>query len=186
MIQGYLRDLLLEQLQHYCKGIQPDDVNVSLWSGSLELRHLELNTTALQEQLDTERSPIQLTSGLIGKLTITIPWSAITTQSLVVRLDDVVLHASMQPATHPSSPAAPTPSQPSAPASSSSLLNQLLSNVQVVVHGAALLLDDDLGRVAELTLRYFETRPANEAWQPCVVPHGKLYCQYTPQGCRQG
>ena len=173
MIQGYLRDLLLEQLQHYCKGIQPEDVNVSLWSGSLELRHLELNTVALQDLLATHSSPIQLTSGLIGKLTITIPWSAITTQALVVRLDDVVLHACIAPSTQAPAPAAPAPPPPPAPTPSSSLLNQLLSNVHVVVHGATLLLDDSQGSLAEVTLRYFETGPTNEAWQPCVVPHGE-------------
>ncbi|XP_065685047.1 intermembrane lipid transfer protein VPS13A isoform X3 [Hydra vulgaris] len=92
VLEAVVVSILKKYIGKYIKNFDGKNLSLSLWSGEATLCDLELKAEALAE-LDL---PIQVTSGFIGKLFLSIPWSSLYTQSVVLNIDNVFVVASPQ------------------------------------------------------------------------------------------
>ncbi|CAK9090660.1 Putative vacuolar protein sorting-associated protein 13A [Durusdinium trenchii] len=83
-VEGLLRRYLRDYLR--VDDVSLDKLVVSLWSGHLEIEMLELQGDALQQLFGLQ---LHTKSGKIGKLTVDVPWSALQSQPVVIRLAGV-------------------------------------------------------------------------------------------------
>ena len=65
--------------------IDTDNVALSLWNGVVELENLELKADALK----AFNLPVKVVSGKISKLSLKIPWTAISTEAVILNIDGV-------------------------------------------------------------------------------------------------
>lgn len=85
----WLRSYLIQFLGSFVKPECFEDLSASLWAGTLVL-----NNALLQESaLDSLGLPLRLRSGRIGRLEVIIPWTSLYTSSIVIRIDNLELHA---------------------------------------------------------------------------------------------
>ncbi|XP_004342414.2 hypothetical protein CAOG_08245, partial [Capsaspora owczarzaki ATCC 30864] len=89
MLENLVAGLLNKYLGQFVQGLDTKQLNLSLWSGNLVLENLQVRETAFSE-LDL---PISVKAGTIGTLTLKIPWKNITTDPVVVLLDQVLVLA---------------------------------------------------------------------------------------------
>lgn len=68
MFEGWVASILNQQLGKYLHGLDAESLRISVWSGNVELRNLNLKADALQD-LDL---PITVKAGLLGKLTLKV------------------------------------------------------------------------------------------------------------------
>lgn len=84
-----MANLLNRFLGMYVKNFDPKQLNVGIWSGDVKLRNLELR----REALDQLHLPINVVEGLLGDLTLSIPWSNLRGKPVKVNIEDVFLLA---------------------------------------------------------------------------------------------
>ena len=72
MFEGKLTSVLNKLLGEYVHGISAKDLSVAVFKGDVVLKNLRLKTEALNA-LDL---PFVVRSGLVGKLSLQIPWRA--------------------------------------------------------------------------------------------------------------
>ena len=77
-------NLLREHVGKYIN-VDPDNVAVSLWSGKVELEDLALKTDALQAL----NLPVKVVDGRVRKLSLAIPWSKLSTEAVVLSIEDI-------------------------------------------------------------------------------------------------
>ena len=71
----------------YIEGLDSDSLNVGIFGGSIELSNLRLKRSALAE-LDL---PVDVVRGSLGKLVIKIPWTNLSGQAVVAKVDELLL-----------------------------------------------------------------------------------------------
>lgn len=86
---AWLRGRLTSILGEFIKEESFDSLNASLWAGTLVLENAELKETFL-ENLGIHL-PVALRHGSIGHLEVTIPWTSITTNPIIIRADNLML-----------------------------------------------------------------------------------------------
>ncbi|XP_065669589.1 intermembrane lipid transfer protein VPS13A isoform X9 [Hydra vulgaris] len=92
VLEAVVVSILKKYIGKYIKNFDGKNLSLSLWSGEATLCDLELKAEALAEL----NLPIQVTSGFIGKLFLSIPWSSLYTQSVILNIDNVFVVASPQ------------------------------------------------------------------------------------------
>ena len=70
MFEKLIEQLLLKYLGDYIEGIDPSNLSLGLWSGTLSLEKIKLKAKAI----DDLKLPFKLTFGLINKLNLSISW----------------------------------------------------------------------------------------------------------------
>ena len=96
VLQSYLTSTLSNVLKDFVLEFNPDDLNLLLTRGQVELHNTRLNLPSLNSKI-LATTPLLITSGSIGRLKIGIQWSAITTSPLVVEIDDMRLIVAARP-----------------------------------------------------------------------------------------
>lgn len=86
---GWLRSYLTNILGEFIKKECFESLTASLWHGTLVIENAELQETIL----DSLGLPISLRRGTVGRLEVTVPWTSITTSSIVIRLQNLELVA---------------------------------------------------------------------------------------------
>lgn len=89
MLEGVVANLLNRFLGMYVKNFDAGQLNVGIWSGDVKLRNLELR----REALDQLRLPLNVVTGFLGELTLSIPWSNLRGKPVKVDIQDVFLLA---------------------------------------------------------------------------------------------
>eukprot|EP01061_Rhynchopus_euleeides_P040389 TRINITY_DN6950_c0_g3_i1.p1 TRINITY_DN6950_c0_g3~~TRINITY_DN6950_c0_g3_i1.p1 ORF type:complete len:3719 (+),score=1247.43 TRINITY_DN6950_c0_g3_i1:123-11279(+) len=79
--------LVAKYTAQYIEGIDSDNLNLGVFSGSIELSNLRLKRSALAE-LDL---PVDVVRGCLGKLQIRIPWTNLSGQAVVAKVDELLL-----------------------------------------------------------------------------------------------
>ena len=87
MFESLVADVLSKYLGRFVEGLDGDSLSVSVWSGEVKLRDLKLRTDALA-QFDL---PVEVVSGSLSELTMSIPWSSLSSSPVVIKLDGVYL-----------------------------------------------------------------------------------------------
>ena len=70
MFEKLIEQLILKYLGDYIEGIDPDNLSLGLWSGTLTLEKIKLKAKAI----DDLKLPFKLSFGLINKLSLSISW----------------------------------------------------------------------------------------------------------------
>eukprot|EP01095_Lingulamoeba_sp_RSL-Kostka_P008361 TRINITY_DN2771_c0_g1_i1.p1 TRINITY_DN2771_c0_g1~~TRINITY_DN2771_c0_g1_i1.p1 ORF type:complete len:107 (+),score=23.72 TRINITY_DN2771_c0_g1_i1:128-448(+) len=86
MFENVVRDILIKKLGKYFKGISKEEINVGMIRGDIELNNLELN----EEALSAIPFPIEIRSGCVGHLKISIPWLNLGNAPIIIELSKVV------------------------------------------------------------------------------------------------
>ena len=89
MAKRLLLQILVDNLGKFVEGLTEENLKVGVWSGKIELRNLQLKTSAL-EDLDL---PVEVVHGTLRMLTILIPWVSLHSKPVKVMIDGVVLQA---------------------------------------------------------------------------------------------
>lgn len=89
MLEGLVANLLNRFLGMYVKNFDPKQLNVGIWSGAVKLRDLQLR----REALDQLHLPLNVVEGLLGNLTLEIPWTNLRGKPVKVNIEDVFLLA---------------------------------------------------------------------------------------------
>ncbi|KAL6781279.1 hypothetical protein ACKKBG_A10495 [Auxenochlorella protothecoides x Auxenochlorella symbiontica] len=89
MFEAQIAYYLNKYLGTYLEGIDPASLKISIYQGDVVLKNLRLKADALSE-LDL---PVTVEAGLLGSLTLKVPWSALGQAPVEVRMDRLFLLA---------------------------------------------------------------------------------------------
>ncbi|CEF67763.1 Vacuolar protein sorting-associated protein 13D [Strongyloides ratti] len=87
MLEGYLASVLNRYVGEYLEDLNTDQLSIALLSGQVELENVPLKKTALSK-FDV---PVDVKSGIVGKLSVTIPITALRSEPWVIKLNDVFI-----------------------------------------------------------------------------------------------
>eukprot|EP00775_Hariotina_reticulata_P007140 gene7140-7355_t len=83
MFEAQVVGLLQHYLGRYVYGLDAESLRISVWRGDVELRNLRLKPEALEEL----NLPITVKSGLLGRLTLKVPWAKLGQEPVVAEFD---------------------------------------------------------------------------------------------------
>ena len=86
MFETLVADTLNEYLGDFVEGLDKSNVSTSVFAGELELRDLQLKSTAF-ESLGI---PVTLAAGFVGRLKLAIPWKSLGSKPIVVKIEQVL------------------------------------------------------------------------------------------------
>jgi hypothetical protein len=184
--------LLTRLLGDYVEdGLDAANLKVGIWAGKVELEKLKLRRDAF-DALDL---PLAVAHGFIGSVLVTVPWSNLKQQPVIVAVRDV--HVVLRPRSvvardrddarrraaqrkrarldaHDDALSGSAAAAPSEETFLSKLLTKILDNVQVTIDGVHVRFEDDLSDAAHpfacgLTLQRITAQSCNDAWQPAFV-----------------
>uniref|UniRef100_A0AC35TVT4 Ricin B-type lectin domain-containing protein n=1 Tax=Rhabditophanes sp. KR3021 TaxID=114890 RepID=A0AC35TVT4_9BILA len=87
MLERLLANVLNKYVGEYLENLNTDQLSIAVLSGQVELENVPLKTTALRK-LDI---PVSVKSGVVGKLTLSIPITHLRSESWIVKLSDVLI-----------------------------------------------------------------------------------------------
>jgi VPS13, central RBG modules/Vacuolar-sorting-associated 13 protein, DH-like domain/VPS13-like, N-terminal/Vacuolar-sorting associated protein 13, adaptor binding domain/Vacuolar sorting-associated protein 13, extended-chorein/C2 domain/ATG2/VPS13, C terminal domain len=96
MFEGLVSGLLTTYLGEFVEGVTKDDLNISIFSGIVQLDNLEVKTAAL----DFLELPFAVKRGFIGKIDIRLSWHKLTSQPVHVTIDRVFIIAGPKDPNH--------------------------------------------------------------------------------------
>ncbi|XP_063238425.1 intermembrane lipid transfer protein VPS13A-like [Bacillus rossius redtenbacheri] len=89
MLEGVVATVLNRYLGKYVQDLDTENLNVGIFSGEVQLLDLRLKPEALYE-LDL---PIEVKAGTVGRISLSIPWAGLTSQPVVITIEDVYVLA---------------------------------------------------------------------------------------------
>ena len=102
MAKKVILDVLESSIGKYVKNLDTESLNVAVWSGNIQLRSLELNIDAVNDELDRQAAeapnlafPFRVTGGRLESVHVEVPWSRITSRPVVFRVKG--LHVVVEP-----------------------------------------------------------------------------------------
>jgi hypothetical protein len=87
MFEGLVHQLLVGYLGNYVKDIHKDQFRIGLWKGEVLLENVEL----VLEAFDYLQLPFAIKKGVIGKLSIKIPWKKLGWDPILIALEEVYI-----------------------------------------------------------------------------------------------
>ena len=78
---------MVEKLDRYLEGLNEENLKVGVFSGIIELKNLNLKSSALDE-LDL---PLDIIRGSLQTLTVTVPWTQLESKPVKVVIDGLML-----------------------------------------------------------------------------------------------
>eukprot|EP00879_Flechtneria_rotunda_P014384 GHRR01015031.1.p1 GENE.GHRR01015031.1~~GHRR01015031.1.p1 ORF type:complete len:739 (+),score=279.88 GHRR01015031.1:222-2438(+) len=89
MFEAQVAGVLQRYLGKYVYGLDAESLKISVWRGDVELRNLRLKPEALEEL----NLPITVKSGLLGRLTLKVPWTKLGQEPVVAEFDRLYIVA---------------------------------------------------------------------------------------------
>lgn len=87
MLEGLVTWVLNNYVGEYLENLNADQISIALLQGQVELENVPLKKTALKK-LDI---PLEVKSGIIGKLTLTVPIAHIRSEPWVLQMNDLLI-----------------------------------------------------------------------------------------------
>lgn len=84
MLESLAATLLNRVLGSYVKNFDPTQLNLGIWSGDVKLRNLELK----KDCLDSLDLPIDVRRGILGELSMNVPWSSLKNKPVKITIED--------------------------------------------------------------------------------------------------
>jgi len=85
MLEQAVAEVLQKTLGAYLKGVDAENLNLSVWSGDVRLRKVELRTEALGAL------PVRVLRGTVGEVRVEVPWRSLRSKPIVVHVERVLL-----------------------------------------------------------------------------------------------
>lgn len=92
MAKAALLDVLRQTIGKYVKNLDPEKLNVAIWSGKIELNSLELDVESINSMLDQKAEeapnlamPFKVVSGHFESFQVDVPWSKISSSPVILR-----------------------------------------------------------------------------------------------------
>eukprot|EP00216_Chloropicon_sp_CCMP2111_P000030 CAMPEP_0198238160 /NCGR_PEP_ID=MMETSP1446-20131203/3886_1 /TAXON_ID=1461542 ORGANISM="Unidentified sp, Strain CCMP2111" /NCGR_SAMPLE_ID=MMETSP1446 /ASSEMBLY_ACC=CAM_ASM_001112 /LENGTH=388 /DNA_ID=CAMNT_0043920519 /DNA_START=92 /DNA_END=1254 /DNA_ORIENTATION=+ len=92
MFESKLAALLGKYLGEYVHGLDGDDLKVSVWKGDVVLKNLKLKSDALKV---LGIPGLVVKAGLLGSLTLKLPWNKLGSEPVVVEFDRIYILAAL-------------------------------------------------------------------------------------------
>eukprot|EP00940_MAST-03C_sp_MAST-3C-sp2_P003297 g3297.t1 len=89
MLQSVVLSVVKSYFGEFLEDIDAEKLQLGLWSGDLELKDCRLNPLAL-EKFDL---PFRVLEGSVGTLHLHIPWRSLSSESVVIRLENILVLA---------------------------------------------------------------------------------------------
>jgi vacuolar protein sorting-associated protein 13A/C len=89
MIKQQLAKVLEQSVGKYVEGLNSDALNLSIWSGKIELTNLSLKPEALDEL----HLPVVVERGSVGRIKVSVPWKSLWSQPVEIEISDIELVA---------------------------------------------------------------------------------------------
>ena len=86
-LETQVANLLEKVLGPFVIGLDKQSLNLSVWSGEVLLRDLQLKT----EALDALPIPVKAIGGTLGEVRVTVPWRKLGKEPLIISIDRVFL-----------------------------------------------------------------------------------------------
>ena len=86
-LETQVANLLEKVLGPFVIGLDKQSLNLSVWSGEVLLRDLQLRTAAL----DALPIPVKAIGGTLGEVRVTVPWRRLGKEPLIISIDRVFL-----------------------------------------------------------------------------------------------
>jgi vacuolar protein sorting-associated protein 13A/C len=87
MAKELLLNALVGVLGDYIEGITKENLKVGVWSGKIELQHLQLNSAGIEKL----KLPVNIINGFVDSLKVSIPWTALGSQPVKININGVYL-----------------------------------------------------------------------------------------------
>lgn len=84
LLQHYLGQYLVEK-------IQLEDLTVDLYNGTGTITNVPLKVEAINDTLEGTGAPVEVVSGYLGRVTISVPWSSLMSDSCKVEVTGLML-----------------------------------------------------------------------------------------------
>ncbi|XP_043229917.1 vacuolar protein sorting-associated protein 13A-like [Amphibalanus amphitrite] len=189
MFEGVVSYILNKYLSRYIENLDTDSLNISVWSGHVELTDLTLKPEALAGL----ELPVSVTRGTVGRISLAVPWTSLWSSPLVVTVSDVLVLAAPV-ASRPYDPeleqrlaraakrtavsrlerddAIPASDEPAG--FFERLVATILKNVQVFVNRIHVRYEDtistpDCPLAAGLCIQSISAETTNSKWKPATV-----------------
>ena len=92
MAKKALLDVLEQTIGKYVLNLDAEKLNVAVWNGTIELHALQLNTVAVNQELDRQARnapnlaiPLQVVEGQFQRLEVDVPWAQLYSKPVVFR-----------------------------------------------------------------------------------------------------
>jgi vacuolar protein sorting-associated protein 13A/C len=87
MFKAQLAKVLEQSVGQYVAGINSEALNLSIWSGKIELKNLSLKPEALDEL----HLPVVVERGTVGRIFVSVPWKSLSSEPVVIEIEDIEL-----------------------------------------------------------------------------------------------
>eukprot|EP00756_Hemistasia_phaeocysticola_P060032 Hpha_TRINITY_DN37237_c0_g1::TRINITY_DN37237_c0_g1_i1::g.85247::m.85247 len=95
-VKGRVVAFLLEYLGQYFEGLKREQIRVKLWEGDLKIEGVTLRRDAFDSLLENVVGiPWGLACGSVGALSLSVPWTSLRSEPVVVSVKD--LHCVVAP-----------------------------------------------------------------------------------------
>ena len=84
MLESLAASLLNRLLGSYIENFDPTQLNLGIWSGDVKLKNLELK----KDCLDALDLPINVKAGVLGQLSMNVPWSSLKNKPVKILIED--------------------------------------------------------------------------------------------------
>lgn len=179
MAKKALLDVLEQTIGKYVKNLDAESLNVAVWSGSIRLQGLQVDTVAVNREL----RGFHVTEGHLDKLAIQVPWTHLTSQPVVVTIDGLSLSvtpSSAEPEVSHSTNAADTRTQaldaadrlrqPNLdPSFGSRLVRRIVENLQIEIRNVHVRILSPDGSSAGVVLSRLQLATTNAQGIPSFV-----------------
>ncbi|CAD7698400.1 unnamed protein product, partial [Ostreobium quekettii] len=89
MFEAQAAYYLNKYLGQYVDGVDPKSLRISVWQGNVVLRDLRVRPEALQDL----KLPVTVKAGMLGTLTLKVPWANLGKEPVVVEVDNLYILA---------------------------------------------------------------------------------------------
>ncbi|XP_059475627.1 intermembrane lipid transfer protein VPS13C-like [Neocloeon triangulifer] len=89
MFKSSVAWILNKHLGKYVQDLDTENLNVGIFNGEVQLHNLKLKPEALYEL----KLPIEVREGLLGTVSLSIPWNGFLNQAIVLTIEDVLVVA---------------------------------------------------------------------------------------------
>uniref|UniRef100_A0A175YPS3 Uncharacterized protein n=1 Tax=Daucus carota subsp. sativus TaxID=79200 RepID=A0A175YPS3_DAUCS len=93
MFEAHVLHLLRRYLGEYVEGLSAEALKISVWKGDVLLKDLKLKA----EALNSLQLPVTVKAGLIGTITLKVPWKSLGKEPVIVLIDRVFVLACPAP-----------------------------------------------------------------------------------------
>ena len=158
MLEAVFRRILLSFSSYYLKNIDVNDL--SLWGGNFTLQNLELNLQAITALLGMEM--ISVTKGSIKELSMSIPWTRLTSSSTEIIINQLVIELTL--GEHSECQGVPEVDD-----IEESLLKKIVANLILEIHDLKVVIKtpkNSHNYITILTFDHFKWITTDKNWKP--------------------